>query len=301
MNKAGNILDACFPGLYADIEKMLAAAEAQHNVQTGRAPSTYLLEHSRRAAATAIKIARMENVNPFLTTLVALYHDAGKFHEGKYHNDGIPEEERAALLAEKMLTDFGLRRGDILTVTEALRAMYDERLPCSVPCHIAQDADRLDKLGPMGVGSFFIRAALRGRGLVDALAQMLSLELTHTLAAPKSMFTESGRKLAAEQTGKTIAFFDQLLEQLESWGIASFERRCIFLDEDFPTRSGTFIKGMEVTIAMFRSCPDCQGSLALTHRLEKDVKRVRSVFVARFQCGSCSYVAETRIAMPVLA
>lgn len=301
MNNVRSLLDARIPGLYAVIEKMLVEVEAQHNVQTGRASSEYLLEHSRRTAAIAIKIARLEEVDAFLPTLVTLFHDAGKFHEGKYHNDGLPEEERAALLAEKMLTDFRLERSAIGVVIEALRAMYDERLPCNIPCRIAQDADRLDKLGPMGVGAFFTRAALRGRGLVDALVQSLSLELTHTLAAPQSMFTESGKKLAAEQTGKTIAFFDQLLEQLESWGIASFERRSIFLDEDFPTRSGTFVRGREVSLAMLRACPDCQGPLALTHRLEQDLKRVRSVFVARFQCGGCSYVAETRLAMPVLA
>ncbi|MDD5177553.1 MAG: HD domain-containing protein [Sterolibacterium sp.] len=301
MNNPRSMLDARFPGLYTTIEKMLVEAEAQHNGQTRRAPAEYLLEHSRRTAAIAIKIARMEGVDAVLPTLVALYHDAGKFHEGEYHKDGIPEEEHAALLAGKMLTDFGLERSAIDAVVEALRAMYDERLPCNVPCRIAQDADRLDKLGPMGVGAFFTKAALRGRGLIDALAQTLSLELTHTLAAPQSMFTESGKKLAAEQAGKTITFFDQLLEQLESWGIASFERHTIFLDEDFLTRSGAIVRGREVSLAMLRTCPDCQGSLALTHRREQDVKRVRSVFVARFHCGGCSYVAETKLALPVLA
>ena len=100
-----------------------------------------------------------------------------------------------------------------------------------------QDADRLDKLGALGVGAFFTKAALRGRGLVDALVHTLSRELTYALAAPRSMFTKPAGS-SPEQAAKTIAFFDDLLDDLEGWGIASFERRTIILEEDFRTRDG---------------------------------------------------------------
>jgi hypothetical protein len=162
-----------------------------------------------------------------------------------------------------------------------------------------QDADRLDKLGALGVGAFFTKATLRGRGLVDALVHTLSRELTYARAAPRSMFTESGKKLAMEQAPRTIAFFDNLLEQLESWGIASFECRTIVLDEDFRTRDGDTVRGMEVNIAMLRSCPDCEGPLALTHKREKGVKCER--FTACFQCAHCSYTGETSLCLPLLA
>jgi hypothetical protein len=66
------------------------------------------------------------------------------------------------------------------------------------------------------------------------------------------MFTETGKKLATEQAAKTIAFFDDLLDDLESWGIASFERRTIILEEDFRTRDGASMQRMEVTIVMPR-------------------------------------------------
>ena len=115
------------------------------------------------------------------------------------------------------------------------------------------------------------------------------------------MFTASGKRLAADQAGRTIEFFDHLLEQLDSWGIASFERQTIFLDEDFPTRSGTMARGKEVTLVMVSACPECRGALTMTHRREHDVKRVRFILVARFQCGDCSYATETKLALPVLA
>lgn len=299
MNDLRDALDARFPGLHAAIETTLVETEARYNRQSSQAPSEFLLEHTRRTAAIARRIAALEGVDPFLPTLVALYHDAGKFHDGEYHQDGVPEEEHAALLAGKMLDGFGLGPGDIASVQQALRALYDARLPCIGPCRIVQDADRLDKLGPLGVGAFFTKAALRGRGLVDALLQALSRELTYARAAPRSMFTATGRRLAGEQAPKTIAFFEQLLEQLESWGIASFELRSIVLNEDFRTRDGALVHEMEVTIAMLRACPDCGAPLALAHRREQGVKCDR--FVARFSCGRCDYANETSLCLPVLA
>jgi len=299
MNGVRNVLEARHPGLYASIERMLVEAEARFNHQSGQAPSEFVLEHTRRTAAIADKIAAMEGVDSFLPTLVALYHDAGKFHEGAYHQDGLPEEEHAALLAEKMLSEFGLERGAIDSVLQALRSLYDERLACIGPARIVQDADRLEKLGALGVSAFFTKAVLRGRGLVDALLQTLSRELTYARVAPRSMLTASGKKLAIEQAPRTIAFFDNLLEQLESWGIASFERHTIVLDEDFRTRDGAIVRGMEVSIAMLRACPDCEGPLALTHRREPGVKCER--FTARFHCAHCSYASETSLCLPLLA
>jgi len=278
---------------------MLAETEARYNQRNNQAPSLFLLEHTRRTAAIAHKISSMEGVDSFLPALVALYHDAGKFHEGEYHGDDIPEEEHAAVLAARMLAEFGVARSDIEAVLEALRALYDERLRCVGPSRIVQDADRLDKLGALGVGAFFIKATLRGRGLIDALACTLSRELTYALAAPRSMFTATGKKLAGEQAAKTIAFFDDLLHDLESWGIASFERRTIVLEEDFRTRDGACVQKMEVTIAMPRACPDCEAPLGLTHRRERGVKCEQ--LTARFVCAGCGYTRETSFCLPVFA
>ena len=231
-----NVLEARFPGLHASVEQMLVDSEARYNRQTNQAPSEFLLEHTRRTAAIAHRISGMEGVDSFLPILVALFHDAGKFYDGEYHKDDIPEEEHAAVLAEKMLSEFGVEQRDVVAVLEALRALYNDKLPCVGACRIVQDADRLDKLGTLGIAAFFTKAALRSRGLIDALAQNGSRELTYALAAPRSMFTETGKKLAGEHAAKTADFFDALLDDLENWGIASFERRTIVLEEDFRTR-----------------------------------------------------------------
>ena len=204
MNEVRKLLESRFPGLHARIEQTLVEAEARYNRLTKQAPSEFLLEHTQRTAAIAHKLAAREGVNSFLPVLVALYHDAGKFHEGEYHKDDVPEEEHAAMLAGTMLAEYGVERADIEAVLEALRALYDDRLACVGPSRIVQDADRLDKLGALGVGAFFTKATLRGRGLVDALVHTLSRELSYALAAPRSMFTETGKMLAREQSAKTI-------------------------------------------------------------------------------------------------
>jgi HD superfamily phosphodiesterase len=299
MNAVRTMLESRFPGLHSRIEKMLVEAEARYNQQTSQAPSEFLLEHARRTAAIAHTISGMEGVDPFLPALVALYHDAGKFHDGEYHADDIPEEEHAAVLAGSMLAEFGAERSDIEAVLEALRALYDDRLPCVGPCRIVQDADRLDKLGALGVGAFFTKATLRGRGLVDALVSTLSRELTYALAAPRSMFTETGKKLAAEKATKTVVFFDDLLNDLESWGIASFVRRSIVLEEDFRTRDGASMQRMEVIIVMPRACPDCEAPLALTHERGRGVKCEK--LTARFACAGCGYGREISFCLPVFA
>lgn len=299
MNDVRNLLESRFPGLHGAIETTLLEAEAQYNRQTGQAPSEFLLEHSRRTAAIALKLSGLEGVEPFVPTLTALYHDAGKFHEGGYHQDQVPEEEHAAVLAARMLGEFGVDAADIEAVLGALRALYNDRLACVGPCRVVQDADRLDKLGALGVGAFFTKSVLRGRGLVDALAHTLSRELTYARAAPRSMFTETGRRLAGEQAAKTIAFFDDLLADLERWGIARFEPRTIVLEEDFRTRDGASVRSMEVTVVTPCACPDCGGPLGLSHRRDRGVKCER--LTARFACEGCGYAGETSFCLPVLA
>lgn len=299
MNDVQLMLEARYPGLYGSIVSTLVEAEATFNARTGQAPSKFLLEHTLRTTVISRKISGMEGIDPFLPMLVTLFHDAGKFHEGEYHKDEIPEEEHAALIADRILGAHGLGHDNIDPVLIALRALYDDRLPCAGICRVVQDADRLDKLGPLGVGAFFAKATLRGRGLVDALVQTLSRELTYAKAAPQTMFTESGKKLAEAQAAKTLAFFDDLTDQLESWGIASFKRHTILLDEGFCSRDGAVVRGGEVIVAMLADCPDCKFPLELTHQLKRGLKCER--FIARSECKRCNYANETSLCLPVIA
>jgi HD superfamily phosphodiesterase len=299
MNEVRKLLESRFPGLHARIEQTLAESEARYNGRSAKAPSQFLLEHTQHTAAIARTLALRERVDPFLPVLVALFHDAGKFHDGEYHQDDVPEEEHAAALAATMLAGHGMERAEIELALQALRALYDDKLQCVGPCRIVQDADRLDKLGALGVGAFFTKATLRGRGLVDALVHTLSRELTYALAAPRSMFTESGRALAREQSARTIAFFDSLLAELEGCGIAAFERRTLLLDGDFRTRDGVIEQNMQVTIVMPRACPECEGTIGLAHSRHRGLKC--EMLKARLSCRACRWTREIAFCLPVIA
>lgn len=299
MNAVCNLLESRLPGLHARIEQALADGEAEFNRRNQSAPSEFLVDHTRQTAAIAHLLATREGVDPFLPVLVALYHDAGKFHGGGYHLDGVPEEEHAARLAEDMLAEYGMQRADIESVTTALRALYDDRLAAAGASRIVQDADRLDKLGALGVGAFFTKAALRGRGLVDAIAQTLSREFTYALAAPRSMLTESGRALARRWATASVAYFDSLLADLEECGIAAFERRTLVLQGDFRNRDGERIDTMEVTVVTPRGCPQCDGRIELEHRRERGVKC--EMLRARLACRACGHAREIAFCLPVFA
>jgi putative nucleotidyltransferase with HDIG domain len=299
MNEVRKILESRFPGLHARIEQTLVECEARYNRQAQQARSEFLLEHTQHTAAIAHMLAMREGVDPFLAVLVALFHDAGKFHDGGYHKDDVPEEEHAAQLAGAMLAEYGVEPADIEAVMAALRALYDDRLDIAPASRIVQDADRLDKLGALGVGAFFTKATLRGRGLVDALAHTLSRELTYALAAPRSMLTESGRMLACEQSAKTVAFFDGLLDDLENCGIAAFDRRTLVLEGDFRNRDGECVQTMEVTVVTPRACPECEGSIGLAHRRERGLKC--EMLKARFACQACDHAREISFCLPVFA
>jgi HD superfamily phosphodiesterase len=299
MNEVRKLLESRFPGLHARIGQTLTEAEARYNLQSRQAPSEFLLEHSQRTAAIAHRIATLERVDALLPVLVALYHDAGKFHQGAYHRDEVPEEEHAAVLAARMLVAAGAQGAEIEAVGAALRALYDDRLGTLPACRIVQDADRLDKLGALGVGAFFTKATLRGRGLIDALVQGLSRELSYALAAPHSMLTASGKRLAGEQSAQSVAFFDGLLRDLESWGIAAFERRTLAVEGNFRGRDGERVQAVQVTIVLPRACPDCEAPIALTHRSERGLKC--DMLKARFACRACDYARDIAFCLPVLA
>mgnify|MGYP005806160297 CR=1 FL=1 len=299
MNEVRKLLESRFPGLHARIARTLVDSEARYNRRTQQSPSQFLLEHTQHTAAIAHTLATREGVDPLLPVIVALFHDAGKFHEGEYHRGDVPEEEHAAVLASALLAEYGMEPADLEVVLQALRGLYDDRLRCNEASRIVQDADRLDKLGALGIGAFFTKATLRGRGLVDALVHTLSRELTYALAAPRSMLTEAGRMLACEQSAKTIAFFDDLLHELENCGIAAFERRNVVVQGDFRTRDGTRVSTMQVTVVTPRACPECEAPIDVAHSRARGVKC--ETLKARFACRACDYAREISFCLPVFA
>jgi uncharacterized protein len=71
-------------------------------------------------------------------------------------------------------------------ICEAILSLYREETTTSEIGRVVYDADRLDKLGCMGVSQFFAKNALRQHFLDSELMIRASIELTYAYHAPKT-------------------------------------------------------------------------------------------------------------------
>ena len=110
-------------------------------------PNVHDFKHVDRVRKWAIKIAKAEKRNVFLTEMAALLHDVGRSKEN-------PPKILHADIGAKMAYQF-LTKNKLVTKKEADQITY------AVACHgrggkrwlvnILQDADKLDGLGAMGI------------------------------------------------------------------------------------------------------------------------------------------------------
>ena len=98
------------PGLVERIGRTIEDAEKKFSgKKEGR--GGFLWEHSVLVAAQLFRLATAEKESADLAALTALFHDSGKFADGRYHADDKPEEEEAARLAREFLEEAGPENG----------------------------------------------------------------------------------------------------------------------------------------------------------------------------------------------
>lgn len=185
---------------------------------SSRPPDT-LAAHLDRVAAHAIALARSEGVDPFSAELAALFHDAGKFYLGRYHEGDVPEEERSIEVLREFADHYGLDATVIEAVESAMRQIYRDDPELSPLAKVLFDADNLDKLGLPGIANYFIKAGLRGQGLTENLTVRMTVELTYARYASRSLYTKSARDLAEIRAAETIGFIHDFLRSLREDGI----------------------------------------------------------------------------------
>lgn len=120
--------------------------------------------HSMRVCKTAVRIAREEGADLEETALIALLHDVDDVklspatHERKdraasfLKEEGVEEEKIGRIL--KAIDEISFRGTDSVT-------------PSTLEGRCAQDADRLDALGAVGIARTFAYGGSRGRVLYD--------------------------------------------------------------------------------------------------------------------------------------
>lgn len=287
------VVDSRFPGLTEEVRKVIRESEQKYDGGS-RSSESFLWEHTTHVASLAHRLALAENLDPVIPAVAALFHDAGKFAGGRYHEDAGAEEEESARIAEPLLRRFGMRSADINRVISGLRALYSEKAAKNAVARIIHDADFLSKFGALGVASFFVKSALRGRTLGSAVLGHLSKELTYAACLPSNMHTAAGRRLAAKKAADSLKFFDSLLADLRDAGIADLEVRRMRVPH--PTRKK---RSLEVRLVASRTCPRCGGRWQRTWTTERGVKCRK--LIVDWTCRGCAGQLETSFCLPEIA
>lgn len=179
-----------------------------------------LWDHLVRTAAIAEQLGRAEGLEPGTCRLAALFHDAGKFHQGQLHGDSTPEEQHSVAVLARLAKQHDLPDPQIAEISEAILQLYRDD-PDSTPlAEVLFDADNLDKLGYLGAANFFVKRGLRGQGISPSLLVRFTVELTYARHAVASMQTEAGKEWAHRRAPQTQHFFRSLLDQLREDGLA---------------------------------------------------------------------------------
>jgi len=285
-------VEARFPGLVGAVRTMIEASERQFGARSGSgAGESYLWEHTTHVASLAFELARSEKTDPLIPALVALFHDAGKFAGGTYHQGKKAEEEEAAAMAGRVLGQFGAGAAQARRVASGLRALYNSRAKRNRAADIVHDADFLSKFGTMGIAQFFIKSTLRGRTLEQAISNQLSKELTYAACLPSNMRTRAGKRQAEKKSTATLQFFRALLRELREAHVGDFVVRRIRVKPS--GRPGSFI---EVRLAVPRSCTKCGGPWKIAFKTEPGTKCEK--LEAEITCLRCGEKARVSFCLP---
>jgi putative nucleotidyltransferase with HDIG domain len=284
-----DVIESRFPGLLGKARQVFKDAENAYEGSDN--PESFLWEHTMHVASIANRLAQAEGLDPLIPVVAALFHDAGKFAEGKYHSDETIEEEESARIAAPLLREFGMKAADIRRVLSGVKALYNGKSRKNRVAAILHDADFLSKFGAMGVASFFTKATLRGRTLRSAVIGYLSKELTYAACLPLNMHTAEGKKLAIRKARDSEKFFRSLLEELREARIADLEIRPIRIP--YPSHAN---QSLTIRLVGSRSCPECGGDWSMGWATEKGIKCEK--LSIDWRCSHCSKQLETSFCLP---
>ena len=291
--KKSNVIgavEAHYPGLVEKIKGIIEESEKKFSRDPERTGS-YLWEHTTHVASLSYELARAAKMDPVIPVAAALFHDAGKFAGGKYHDDERAEEKKAASIADRMGRQAGMKAKDIRRLTSGLRALYKQTAQKNSIADIVHDADFLSKFGALGVANFFIKSTLRGKTLQGALMSSLSKELTYAACLPANMRTRAGRHWAERKSRDTLRFFRSLLQELKETGGADFEiKRILVYPESGPRRP------LDVQLAVPRSCETCGGRWGTSFRTERGIKCEK--LEAEIRCAGCGSMSSFSFCLP---
>lgn len=268
-------------------KELINRSESEFNKEQPIYDTEFLWEHSLRVGRIAYYLAQREGTNPLIPTLGAILHDVGKFILGNYHTDNLPEEKHSATIAEQLLQEEGMSKEVISEIMKAISALYNDDFACDLNCQIIHDADRLDKLGALGIANFFTKSALRGATLQTSIIRNLGRELTYANAAPKTMYTKTGKALAKTRGKESITYFNNLLDELKLYDMGRFF-----------VKKFLYEKKIELLLVIPEECQKCDGQYLLSFQSKEGIKCKQ--IVTTYTCNKCAVDFTISFCLPVL-
>jgi uncharacterized protein len=248
------------------------------------APNT-LMGHLERVASHAVRLALKEGVDPLCAEIAGLFHDAGKFYDGQYHEGDKPEEEYSVEVLREMGGKNGLDPAIIKEVSNAIRQIYRDDPEPTPLSKVLFDADNLDKIGLLGIANYFIKSGLRGQGITADMITQLTVELTYARYASRRFFTKTGRAIAERRSSDTIRFIHDFLEALKEDGM--FDAHV----------EHARISDLELDVVTPSSC-HCGASLAKKAWIEQGIKCTE--IHLEIACTACDNRYKIQFCRPML-
>ena len=132
--------------------------------------------HIQRVYNNAMLINKKENADEFIVTIIAFMHD---LYDHKFY-DGNIEEKLEETLKELQIYNY-ISRKDIENIIYScanlgFSANIAERKELSIEGKIAQDADRLDAIGAIGIARTFAYGGKKGNPIYDSNNELVNEE-----------------------------------------------------------------------------------------------------------------------------
>ncbi len=287
-NRINNIISEEFPGLFNQIKKKIE--EAERTIEN-KAADSHLWEHTINVASIALMIAEKEKTDRITVALAALFHDSGKFSGGNYHIDEIPEELISAGIAKTLMDEYKVPDKIAETVLNSLNSLYIEESIKNKISDIIHDADFLSKSGPLGIGEFFIKGALRGENLINRIINSATKELTYSENMTANMRTGSGKIMSGKDRAFTRKFFRVLFADLKKKGITDL----VISERGVETKKCK--KKIKIVTVSERACGGCGGKPEFDTSFEKGIK-CEKLTLTLFCSGCKKKIRETSFCLP---
>jgi len=200
-------------------------AEAKRFFKSARGSHDW--DHTQRVLGLCLRIGKKERGNLEILRLAALLHDIGRAAEDR-SNGKICHSQAGASMAGKILIAHGVAKETMEGVIHCIRThrFRKQDVPISKEAKILFDADKLDSIGAVGIGRAFLFAGEIGASLHDPRIDVLKTQpytsedtayrefLVKLSRVKDRMFTNEGKRIAAERHKFMVEFFKRLTKEV---------------------------------------------------------------------------------------